>query len=390
MATYKVPQDVEADDKLIGPFSFRQFVYLLIVAMAIAIAWGLSRIFIGLAIIPLPIVLLFGALALPLRKDQPMEIYLAAIVSFYLKPRHRTWDGEGIESLIEITAPKVVEVRRTKDLSQNEAAQRLNYLADIVDSGGWAIRGVNGASGTAMNRDFYLEAQGATDVLDTNTSVAQTFDHMMSQSAERVKEEARLRMLQAATPEPVAQPQVQPAPQQYYQQPPQYQQPLTAPQAYAQQAIPSVPAYNPAVAQPAPVAQIQGVPTMPTPVTPAQVPAQPVVAPPTTPQASVQVSAPEEPLEAPKFDPYPTFKQSIIQPIGDTEHHAESDIIAPIEESTPKEQENDASTSGSPLSAGIMNLANNSDLSIETIAHEANRLKKKAEEASEEVVISLR
>ena len=30
MAQYKVPQDVEADDKLIGPFSFRQFVYLLI------------------------------------------------------------------------------------------------------------------------------------------------------------------------------------------------------------------------------------------------------------------------------------------------------------------------------------------------------------------------
>ena len=27
MAVYKVPQDVEADDKLIGPFSFRQFIY---------------------------------------------------------------------------------------------------------------------------------------------------------------------------------------------------------------------------------------------------------------------------------------------------------------------------------------------------------------------------
>jgi len=398
MATYKVPQDVEADDKLIGPFSFRQFVYLLIVAMAIAIAWGLSRIFIGLAIVPLPIVLLFGALALPLRKDQPMEIYLAAIVSFYLKPRFRTWDGEGIESLIEITAPKVVEVRRTKDLSQNEAAQRLNYLADIVDSGGWAIRGVNGATGTAMNRDFYLEAQGATDVLDTNTSVAQTFDHMMSQSAERVKEEARLRMLQAAAPEPVAQPQVQPTPvpQQYYQQPPQYQQPLTTPQAYAQQAVPSMPAYNPVVQQPAPIAQIQGVPTMPTPVAPPQAPAQPAVVPTPTPQPSVSaptqasVSIPDESLEAPKFDPYPTFKQSIIQPIGDTEHHAESDIVAPVEESASKEQENDASTSSSTLSAGIMNLANNSDLSIETIAHEANRLKKKAEEASDEVVISLR
>lgn len=68
MAVYKVPQDVEADDKLIGPFSFRQFIYLIIVAISIAIAWGLSQLFIPLAVIPLPLILFFGALALPLKK----------------------------------------------------------------------------------------------------------------------------------------------------------------------------------------------------------------------------------------------------------------------------------------------------------------------------------
>ena len=78
MAVYKVPQDVEADDKLIGPFSFRQFIYLVIVAMAIMMAWGLAQLFVPLAVLPLPIVVFFGALALPLRKDQPMEIYMAA------------------------------------------------------------------------------------------------------------------------------------------------------------------------------------------------------------------------------------------------------------------------------------------------------------------------
>ena len=75
MAEYKVAQDVEADDKLIEPFSFRQFIYLIVVAGASAIAWGLAQVFVPLAILPLPVILLFGALALPLRKDQPMEIY---------------------------------------------------------------------------------------------------------------------------------------------------------------------------------------------------------------------------------------------------------------------------------------------------------------------------
>ncbi len=37
MAVYKVPQDVEAEDKLLGPFSMRQFIYLIIAAMGIAI-----------------------------------------------------------------------------------------------------------------------------------------------------------------------------------------------------------------------------------------------------------------------------------------------------------------------------------------------------------------
>jgi hypothetical protein len=87
MSVYKVPQDVEAEDKLLGPFTFRQFIYLIIVAMAMGIAYGLGTLLIPLAFIPLPVILLFGALALPLRKDQPMETYLSAMVSFFLKAK---------------------------------------------------------------------------------------------------------------------------------------------------------------------------------------------------------------------------------------------------------------------------------------------------------------
>lgn len=348
MATYKVPQDVEADDKLIGPFSFRQFIYLIIVAGFILIAWGLAQLFIGLAIIPLPIIIFFGALALPLRKDQPMEIYLAAIVSFYLKPHRRIWDGEGVETLIEITAPKTIEVKRTKDLSQNEAAQRLNYLANIVDTQGWAIRGVAGGVGTAMNNDAYLEAQGATDILDTSTSIAQNFDQMMSQSTERMHEEARQRMLQATqVPAPV---------------------PVVVPVTPAQQVVATQP--EPQVTTPAAFAQ---------PAAPVQTVTQPTAEDPLLTQMAQQL-APQ-----PHFNPYPEFQQSVIQPLNDTAHQAEIDTPVPTET-----KETTTTTSDSVPSAGIINLANNADLSIETIAHEANRLKKKAEEESGEVVISLR
>lgn len=324
MAQYKVPQDVEADDKLIGPFSFRQFIYLGVVALAIALGWGLSRLFVPLAIIPLPIVLFFGALALPLRKDQPMEIYLAAVLSFFLKPRKRTWQPDGVQSLIEITAPKTVEVRRAKDLSQLEAEQRLSYLANIVDTEGWAVRGVAGMPQvtTPMQNDAFYAAQQAEDVLDEQGGVAQTFNSMIDQADSRRRQEMMQRMRQPESTQAVS-------------------TTPTTPDPYAQL---TQPADTPAVADP-------------------------------------QLT----------FNPYPSsIHQSVIQPLSaQPATKAPTPAVAPNVSPQPEPP----TTSEPAVSPDIINLANNTDLSIETIAHEANRIQQKAETKlpdDDEVVISLR
>lgn len=330
MAVYKVPQDVEADDKLIGPFSFRQFVYLIIATLGIVAGWGLSQLFIPLAIIPLPIVIFFGALALPLKKDQPMETYLAAVVSFYLKPRRRLWQPDGIQSLVEITAPKVVEVQRAKNLSQTEAEQRLSYLADIVDTEGWAVRGVSVPADTAMQNDAYFAAQQTEDVLDANTGVAQSFENMISQADEKRRQEMVERM--------------------------------RAPQ-----------------------------PSMPIP--------PPISDPYATLAPSIPVDAPDP---AVTFNPYPnSMHQMVINPLGSQPQTPKpvpaptpatpQPVIKPPVEQTPVEVNNPPeATSEKVVSPDIINLANNSDLSIETIAHEANRIHEREKLPEDEVVISLR
>lgn len=162
MASYKVPQDVEADDKLLGPFSFRQFVYLMIVFGLVMLAVGLFQIFPLLAAIPIPFALFFAALALPLKKDQPMETYLAALLSYHTKPRTRYWMPGQSESTILITAPKKVEVSRVRNISEEEAGHRLSFLAEIVDSEGHAIKDAN----TPMRDEFYAEAYNVTDMFD--------------------------------------------------------------------------------------------------------------------------------------------------------------------------------------------------------------------------------
>ena len=203
MAVYKVPQDVEADDKLIGPFSFRQFIYLIIVAISMAGAWGLSRLFIPLAIIPLPIIIFFAALALPLRKDQPMEAYLSAVVSFYfLKSRKRFWIPDGIDSFVTIIPPKDSEKVLTKELNEDEATRRLSYLADLVDTHGWAIRGAGSTPDTSMNSDIYYESQTAEDMFDKESTKAQDLSKKLDQESDERKEEARAVMQAAAKEAP--------------------------------------------------------------------------------------------------------------------------------------------------------------------------------------------
>lgn len=356
MAVYKVPQDVEADDKLLGPFSFRQFIYLIIVAIAIFMGWGLSRLFVPLAIIPLPIVLFFGALALPLRKDQPMEMYMAAIVSFYLKPRKRLWKADGIQSLVEITAPKVAEVQRVKNISQTEAQQRLSYLANIADSGGWAIRGVSQPEApSAMQSDVYFEAQQTEDVLGSDGGVARNFETMISQADAKRHKEVIERMHQPA-PTPAAAPIIQP--QSVVAQTPEENPFLN---------------YTPASVDfnPYPSSMRQHV------ITPLgeQTPAQPAI-PATQPIARPLAPAPQ---------PAPLAPQPVAQPAPITPPAAPVVLVAVPEPESP------ISTSEKPLSPGIINLANNADLSIATIANEAKRIQAQESQTLEnEVVISLR
>lgn len=193
---YKVPQDVEAEDKLLGPFSFRQFIFLIIAVVSLGAAYILARILLPLGLIPVPIALFFGALALPLRKDQPMEVYLAAVISFMLKPKKRLWQPDGIEYLVEVTAPKTEETTRRNSYDQEEVQRRLSYLANLVDSRGWSIRGVNDPD-SPMQADLYNEAQTAFDPLDEAGATAQNITNLINQSDAR-RRQAMIQTMSAA------------------------------------------------------------------------------------------------------------------------------------------------------------------------------------------------
>ncbi len=352
MSRYKVAQDVEAEDKILGPFSFRQFIYLLVAAAGIALAWGLSQVFLPLAVIPVPIILLFGALALPLRKDQPMEVYLAAVISFYTKPRRRMWQPDGISSLIEITVPEKVEIERTKNLSQDEAERRLAYLSQLADTHGWSIRHtrVPDAQGSMIS-DVYFEAQQTSDMFDDNSSEARAMTRRIEQSNQARRRAAIERMQapptalpavadgqplqQAPVPYQPAWPQAQPQPYQAAPQP----APTIPPQA--------TPPYQPPVdaAGFAPVSPSQ--PRMPEPPYPTPEPQRPAVSYSSTsfPENRTASSHQQVPsLDASAYqnqpNPYPPQQSTEVYEISPVDDAAHDET--PVAEPQPMPREHDS------------------------------------------------
>lgn len=205
MATYKVLQDIEAEDKFVGPLTLKQFILAGITLVSGYIAGWLTFTK-GVwfpNIVLLPVMLVSGFLAFPWGRDQPTEVWLLAKLRFMLKPRLRIWDQTGMQELVTITAPKrAAEQFTSNNLSQTEVRSRLKALANTIDSRGWAVKNVNvnlyaepGYGSVVLPSDRLVNAttlapQGiATDITasddimdEQNNSTAQQLDKMLQES----------------------------------------------------------------------------------------------------------------------------------------------------------------------------------------------------------------
>ena len=204
MATYKLIQDIEADDHILGPLTLRQFIF----GMVGAFCWYLSfiifvkHVYFLLAITGLP-ALFCTFFAIPFGRDQPTEVWALAKLRFWFKPRQRIWDQSGIKELVTITVPKKVERILTKGFSQSEVESRLKALANTLDSRGWAIKNANigmyapsdpsrlGASDRLIDINKVpqdvpsYDVRASDDILDeTSNPVAQQFQSMITQSTQ--------------------------------------------------------------------------------------------------------------------------------------------------------------------------------------------------------------
>jgi hypothetical protein len=222
MATYKVIQNVEAEDKLVGPLTFRQFVYALVAAGLGYLCFFLLTHHAGFLAVPfMPVAIISGFFAFPWGRDQPTEIWALAKIRYFFKPRRRIWDQSGVKELVTITAPKKVVMNYTNGLNQNEVNSRLRVLADTLDSRGWAVRNADPNSPNQVvqainnqNSDRLIvgtpapvpivqtDVKDSEDIMDAqNNPIARQFDDMITASAQAHRQQI-IENLQQTRPTP--------------------------------------------------------------------------------------------------------------------------------------------------------------------------------------------
>jgi hypothetical protein len=204
MATHKVPQDVEAEDKLVGFLSLRQFIMVLVgLGFGYLTFFFFTRIHPITALIWIPPTVVCLVLGLYQRKDQPVEVYLASALRFYFKPRKRKWDQEGYEERVIITAPERIQKQYTKNFTGEEAYSRLDNLSRLMDSRGWTSKLIGDwqnpqlASAAAGDR---LVQPGSASMPQTQQDFVQPID-MMDEATSRVAQnfESRIQQTDTAT-----------------------------------------------------------------------------------------------------------------------------------------------------------------------------------------------
>jgi hypothetical protein len=229
MAVYKVIQDIEAEDKLLGPLTLKGFIYAAIAALLgfinfrLLVASSIGPIrWPFILVLSLPMIL-FGVLAAPLGREQPTEVWLLSRIRFFLKNRTRIWDQSGMNHLVTITVPKKIERILTKNFSQTEVKSRLQALASTLDSRGWVIKDVSlnasdipgylqteagdsdrlvGAS-SLVGPGPISEIKPADDIMDAqNNSTAQHFSELM-QTAEAKRKDDVASILSTARAEAI-------------------------------------------------------------------------------------------------------------------------------------------------------------------------------------------
>src|SRR3989338_4637541 len=117
---YQVPQFIDIEDRIIGPLTLKQFLYLAFAGALLFVFFFLFKFFIWI-IVSLPIVALALALAFLKINDRPFVYFLIAAIFYFMKPKLYVFSTvTSAERNKEVRTPTKAEEVKTQPESENK------------------------------------------------------------------------------------------------------------------------------------------------------------------------------------------------------------------------------------------------------------------------------
>lgn len=129
---FQVPQYIDIEDKIIGPFTLKQFLYILVAAVVLFILYNLVNLFV-LILLAIPVCVLTFALAFVKVHNQPFINVIKNFLGFVRKPDFYVWKKPTIQTKTQgEQIPKIIKTAPAKKKIKLKAKEKLQEI-------GWKI-----------------------------------------------------------------------------------------------------------------------------------------------------------------------------------------------------------------------------------------------------------
>lgn len=126
---FEVPQFIEVEDKIVGPLTWKQFVYLAGGVGAIIISY-LVLPFIFFVIIGIPVGALAGFLAFHQINNRPFSIFLESFITYFTHNKLYLWKKDHEQSII-VKEEKDQSIQHVVEQTQSQRLSELSHRLEL-------------------------------------------------------------------------------------------------------------------------------------------------------------------------------------------------------------------------------------------------------------------
>lgn len=131
---FEVPQFIEVEDKIFGPFTWKQFLYLCGGVGAIFLANRFTHNFFLAIIIASPIVAISLALTFYKINGQNFSVILQSAIGYYFRQKLYVWkESRKEKAKLQKQAPQPVKITKNKDDNKYSRIKDVSWGLDVLD-----------------------------------------------------------------------------------------------------------------------------------------------------------------------------------------------------------------------------------------------------------------